>query len=83
MPLSPAEIRLAKQRAVAIRNARHDPRDMTRAARDAFFQKFLDQTPTDLPAEERQRRAEQLRKAYYLGLSAKAAKARRLQREAA
>ena len=51
----------------------------TQPARDAFNQRFYDEVDPDrtLPTEIREKRAESARKAYFLQLSRKAAKARK------
>jgi hypothetical protein len=65
-------------------HATHDPRETTRAAREAANARFERQVPADVtdPAE-RARRAEYLRKAYFAGLALQSAKARRARKGAA
>lgn len=59
--------------------SRHDPREITRAAREAFNSKFeRDVDPYgELPLEERLRRAEMARKAHFTRLALASAQARR------
>jgi hypothetical protein len=59
-------------------HARNDVRETTRAARDKFDERFLDEVDPDrvLPEPERLRRAEHARKAYFTRLSFLSAKAR-------
>ena len=59
--------------------SRHDPYDITRAAREAFKSKFERDVDPDgvLPLEERLRRAEMARKAHFARLTLKSAEARR------
>jgi hypothetical protein len=59
--------------------SRHDPRDLTAAARARFLQRFLDEVDPDseLPAAERDRRAHYARKRYFAELARKSALARR------
>lgn len=83
----PAE-RTRDQRALAARIAAHskwastDPVEGTAAARLAFDARFYDGIPPDLPQAERDRRAEHKRKAYFLSLALKSAKARSKSRAA-
>lgn len=58
--------------------ARHDPKVTTRAARERShgLARFLEQVPTDLPEEERERRAVALRKLFYTRLGHMSAKSR-------
>lgn len=53
--------------------SRHDPREYTRAAREKShgLQRFLDQQPTELPEEERVRRAQAARTAFYVAIGRK------------
>lgn len=59
--------------------SRHDPRAITRAAREAFFSKFERDVDPDgvLPVDERLRRAEMARKAHFTRLALASAQARR------
>jgi hypothetical protein len=81
----------ASQRALRARmaaytmHAAHDSRVTTRNAREAFMATFERQVDPDgtLPMPERLRRAEALKKAYFVGLAMKSAKARRTRKRAA
>jgi hypothetical protein len=52
-------------------HARHDSREITRPAREAFARRFLDEVDPErtLPEAERNRRAAHARKAYYARLA--------------
>jgi hypothetical protein len=65
-------------------HAQHDARVTTAKARAAFLVRFerLADPEGRLPAAERQRRAQQLRSAYFAQLALAAAKARRARRPA-
>jgi hypothetical protein len=69
---------MRNRRAALIKSARHDPRESTAKARSAFDARFLREVDEqgEFPEPERQRRAAALRRAYFLGLSIKAAEAR-------
>jgi hypothetical protein len=60
--------------------ARHDPMQYTAKARATFQARFLDQVDPErqLPEPERERRAEAARRLYYVLLSLKSARNRRL-----
>ena len=60
-------------------HATHDPKETTKAAREAFMARFEREVDPDgtLSPEERARRAEAARKAYFAQLAHKSAKARR------
>ena len=81
MPSSiPASERaLRAKKAAHTKWATHDPVEGTAAARAAFLDRFETEVDPEgvLPAEERQRRAEQARKAYFAGLALKSAQSRR------
>jgi hypothetical protein len=81
-PLTPAERSMRARMAAHVSHSRHDPKERTRAARDKFEQRFLDEVDPErvLPQAERERRALQARKAYFTGLSLKSARARRKRR---
>jgi hypothetical protein len=66
-------------------HSRHDPRESTSAAREAFLKRFLDQVDLDrvLPEPERQRRAAAARQAYMARLAYVAAKARAARKQPA
>jgi hypothetical protein len=65
-------------------HGRHDARETTAKARAAFLAAFERQADPEgrLPAAERQRRAQQLRSAYFARLALASAKARRIKRGA-
>jgi hypothetical protein len=77
--LTPAERSMRARLAAHVSHSRSDPRERTRAARDKFEQRFLDEVDPDrtLPEAERLRRAGHARKAYFTGLALKSAQARR------
>jgi hypothetical protein len=80
MPLTPAERSLRGQMAVNISWARTPDREARTAnARKAFDEKFEREVAPEgtLPAAERAKRAENLRKAYFQGLALKSSQARR------
>ena len=60
-------------------HATNDPKETTKAAREAFMARFEREVDPDgtLSPEERARRAEAARKAYFAQLAHKSAKARR------
>lgn len=59
-------------------HARHDSRELTRAARESFLARFERQVDPDgvLSENERARRAEAARKAYFTQLALKSSRAR-------
>ena len=59
-------------------HATHDPRETTRAAREAFLRRFDDEVDPDrvLPGDERRRRARYARKAYFGRIALKSRAAR-------
>jgi len=67
-----------------VAHSRNDPRKMTAAARDAFLSSFERLADPDgiLPVAERMRRAGHLKKAHFLRLAMKSAKARARSRAA-
>jgi hypothetical protein len=78
-PLSPTERVLRARVAAHAKHAKHDAKAAMAKARAAFLASFERQADPDgvLPALERQRRAEQLRKAHFARLALASAKARR------
>jgi hypothetical protein len=80
--LSPAERSLRARVAAHAMHARHDARATTAKARAAFLLRFERQVDPEglLPSAERQRRAQQLRSAYFAQLALASAKARRARR---
>ena len=79
MTLSPAERTLRARLAAHSLHAQVNSRDHTAPARRAFMDRFEDQVDPNrvLPNVERQRRAEQAKKAYFTRLALKAVQARR------
>ena len=77
--LTPAQRSLRARMGAYALHAAHDPRETTKAARDAFMARFERQVDPDrrLSLTERHRRAEAAKKAYFSGLALKSAKARR------
>jgi hypothetical protein len=78
-PMSPAERSLRARIAAHAMHARNDPAESTAKARAAFLDRFDREADPDgvLPPEERRRRAEHLRSAYFARLALASAKARR------
>jgi hypothetical protein len=76
--LSPAERSLRARLAAHSMHARHDARQTTAAARAAFLARFEAEVDPDgiLSPEERRRRADHARSAYFARLALAAAKAR-------
>ena len=70
---------LAARIGAHILHAKYDPRETTRAGRAAFLDRFEREADPDgvLNPDERCRRASHLKKAYFLRLALKSAKARR------
>jgi hypothetical protein len=77
MSLTPSERSLRSRLAAHAMHARNDSREVTAKARETFRNSFYEQTDPTLPHEERLRRAEHLRKAFYTRLALKSAQARR------
>lgn len=79
MTLSPAERTLKVRLAARSLHAQVNSRDHTEPARRVFMGRFEDQVDPNrvLPNAERQRRAEQAKKAYFTRLALKAAQERR------
>src|SRR6266508_6858081 len=69
--LSPAERALRARLAAHAMHAKHDARETTAKARAAFLARFEAEVDPDgtLPTEERQRRAEHARSAYFTRLA--------------
>lgn len=80
--LSPSEAALRGRIGAYSLHATHDPRETTRAAREKFLSRFLDEVDPDrqLPDDERLRRAESARKAYFARLALKSARSRSVRR---
>jgi hypothetical protein len=83
--MNPGERALRARLGAYVMHARNDARDTTAKARAAFLARFERLADPDgrLPAAERQRRAQQLRRAYFARLALASAKARRTRRPAA
>jgi len=80
--LTPAERTLRARLAAHTMHAQHDARETTAAARAAFLDRFEAEVDPDgvLTPEERRRRAEHARSAYFTRLAFERAKARRAER---
>ena len=79
-PPNTSSLRTLRARIAAFSlHAQRDPRETTKKAREVFLASFEDQVDPlhELPAVERQRRAEAARKAHFTRLSLASAKARR------
>jgi hypothetical protein len=83
--MNPTERALRARLAALTMHGRNDARETTAKARAAFLASFERQADPEgnLPCEERQRRALQLRRAYFARLALASAKARRARRPAA
>ena len=79
MTLTPAELSLRGRAGAFAQHAKHDVRETTQAARDAFLRRFEDEVDPDrkLTESERRRRALAARKAHMTLLALKSAQARR------
>ena len=82
--MNPSERVLRARLAAHAMHGCHDPRETTAKARAAFLASFERQADPEgrLPAPERQRRAQQLRSAYFARLALASAKARGARRPA-
>jgi hypothetical protein len=80
---SPAERSLRARVAAHALHAQRDPRETTANGRAAFLARFEREVDPDgvLEPDERRRRAEQARRAYFTRLSLAAAKARQAKRK--
>ena len=80
--IDPGERALRARIAAHAMHGRHDARQTTAKARAAFLASFERQADPEgrLPAAERQRRAQQLRRAYFARLALASAKARKARR---
>ena len=76
--LTPEQRILRARTAAHVMHSKHDPRETTANARKAFLAQFYDQVDPDrtLPEPERERRAEQARKAHFTRLAFLSSKAR-------
>ena len=82
--IDPSERALRARMAAHAMHGRHDARATTAKARAAFLARFEQQADPDglLTPAERERRAQQLRSAYFAQLALASAKARRARRPA-
>lgn len=82
--LTPQQRVIRAQIAAARLHATHDSREVTAPARQAFMARFEEEVDPGgtLPPEERQRRVEHAKRAYFLKLAFRSSKARRLRRNA-
>ncbi len=78
MSLSPEQRTSRARRAAHVMHSKYDSYETTRKARSAFLTRFEDEVDPDrvLPADERMRRAEHAKKAYFQELGRKSAKSR-------
>lgn len=76
--LTPEQRSMRARMAAHAMHAQHDTRQTSANGRAAFLRRFLDEVDPDrqLPDAERQRRAEQARKAYFQRLAFKSSRAR-------
>jgi hypothetical protein len=83
-PAGPAERSLRARLAAYALHAQHDPRETTANGRAAFLARFDREVDPEglLEPDERRRRAEQARRAYFTRLALASAKARRAKRAA-
>jgi hypothetical protein len=83
-PVSRAERSLRARLAAYALHAQQDPRETTASGRAAFLARFDREVDPEgrLEADERRRRAEQARRAYFARLSLAAVKARQAKRTA-
>lgn len=86
MPLTTSQRALYGRIGAAVARSRHDPRELTSNARRSFLARFEAQVRAespDLPDAEVERRAGELRRAYFLQLAAKSSIARSKRRDVA
>jgi len=78
LPLSPEQRSLRARIAAYAMHAQNDSQETTRAGRQAFMSRFLDEVDPDrtLPEPERLRRASYARQRYFAQLSYRSAKVR-------
>jgi hypothetical protein len=80
MSLTPKQRVLYGRIGAALQRSRHDPRETTKAARQAFLDRFerdVRHADPALPDDEVRRRAAELKRAYFLRLAAASSRARR------
>ncbi len=77
--MKPSERSLRARMAAHTLHSKYDSREITAPARAAFAKKFEDEVDPQrlLPEAERQRRADQARKAHYTRMAYKSAQSRR------
>jgi hypothetical protein len=77
--LSPAERSRRARMAAHVLHSRYDSKELTKPARAAFDDRFLNEVDPDrvLPEAERHRRAQHAKKAYMQGLAIRSARARK------
>lgn len=80
--LTPAERSLRARIGAYRMHALHDPRETTRAARDAFWRRFVHEVDPHriLSEQERLRRAAAARRAYFAQMAYRSARRRRQRR---
>ncbi len=76
---TPSELSLRGRIGAYSLHAQYSPHETTKAARHAFLSKFLDEVDPErvLPEDERLRRAQAARQAYFAKLALKSVQARR------
>lgn len=77
--MTPEERTMRARLAAHSLHAQQDSRELTAPARRAFLERFVKQVDpnSDLPEDERKRRAEHAKKAYFIKLAYLSAQARR------
>jgi hypothetical protein len=83
--LSPSQRSLRSRLGAFVLHSRYSSREITAPARAKFLERFLDEVDPDrtLPDEERHRRAEHARRAYFARLALKSARTRSRKKNAA
>ena len=77
--MTPEEASLRGRLGAAVLRARHDPDEYTKKARDAAWQRFLDEVDPEreLAPAEREKRAKAAQRAHMLRIALASARARR------
>ena len=75
--MTPEEASLRGRLGAAVQRSRHDPHVYTQPARDAAWQRFLDQVDPGLPPTERHERAKAAQRAHMLRIALASARARK------
>ena len=85
LEFDPEEMARRGRLGAAVLHSKYDGRQLTAASRAVFLARFEAEVDPDgvLPPEERAKRAEHARRAYFAGLALKSAKARRSRKAAA